>query len=320
MSADRSLTAPVFNIQSYCIHDGPGIRVSVFLKGCPLHCLWCQNPESLCSEPQLMFYGEKCTGCGRCAAVCPAEAISVVNGLSRTERALCAACGACAETCLSGARELAGKLMTVSEVLDEVIKERLFLDESGGGLTVTGGEALRHPAFSAALLEAAHEEKIRTAVESCCFATRERIDLVYRHVDYAMCDVKHMDSAVHKKLTGVPNELILANIRHICRELNIPTVIRVPTVPGCNADEANIRATAEFIRIELAGRAQLQLLPYHRMGEAKRQPLGLAAGFHTDPPSDELMLSLKAAAEESGVSVQIGGIKTTRKTRGLIRP
>ncbi len=305
------LTAPIFNVQTYSIHDGPGIRVTVFIKGCPLRCLWCANPESNLASPQLMTYRSKCTGCGSCLGVCPRRAIRLeeTEGKVRavTDRALCVNCGACEAACPNGARELAGRPQTVGEVLKQVLRDKLFMDASGGGMTLSGGECLMHPDFSEALLRAAKEQGLHTAVESCCFASREVVDRVFRWVDLGLLDVKHMDSDTHKKLTGVPNERILDNIRHVYRDLRVPVAVRVPTIPGCNDSDENIAATARFVAEELGPDVPVHLLPYHRLGESKNESLGREAGFTAAPPSDEHMQRLKALVESFGLTAQIGG-------------
>ena len=176
MAADRSVTTTVFNIQTYCIHDGPGIRVTVFVKGCPLRCTWCANPESNLKKPQLMFYKDKCTGCGRCVENCPKHAVKIreTDGAYRayTDRSICVDCGACVKDCPAEAREIAGEIMDVQTALDRVLADKLFLDTSGGGMTISGGECLACPEFSENLLMAAHEEGISTAVESSVFRCR----------------------------------------------------------------------------------------------------------------------------------------------------
>lgn len=306
-----TITAPVFNIQSYSIHDGPGIRVTVFMKGCPLRCLWCANPESNLTKPQLMFYANKCTGCTACVSACPNTAVSITvkedKPLVYTDRTICTDCGKCVSVCPTGARELAGKDMTVSEVLKQVLKDRMFMEGSGGGMTVSGGEPLMHPDFTEALLKAAKEEGLHTAVESCSFASREVVERVFRYVDLALLDIKHMDSAAHTKLTGVPNEQILDNIRYIRNVLDIPVMISVPTIPGYNDSDDNIAATAKFVAEELNGRVNMRLLPYHRLGESKNESLGKGMDMSIEVPQDDHMQHLKAIAESFGVETQIGG-------------
>ncbi len=305
------LTAPVFNVQSYSIHDGPGIRVTVFLKGCPLRCKWCANPESNLPRPQLMTYANKCTACGACLAACPQKAIrlGLLHGkpAALTKRDACVDCGECVPVCPNEARELAGKERTVKDVLDQVLRDKLFLDASGGGITLSGGECLAHPAFSEALLFAAKEAGLHTAVESCSYASEEVVDRVFRYVDLGLLDVKHMASAVHKALTGVPNELILSNIRRVYHDLKKEVVVRVPVIPGCNDSDANIAATARFTREDLGPEVPVHLLPYHRLGEAKNESLGRPSPFSTQVPSEEHMQHLKQIVEAEGLPCQIGG-------------
>lgn len=308
---EMQMKAPVFNVQTYSIHDGPGIRVTVFLKGCPLRCMWCANPESNSAKPQLMTYASKCTGCGRCVEVCPKKAIAVKNNGEKfaafTDRTLCVNCGACVPVCPVEAREIAGEMMTVEEVLKKVLRDKLFMDASGGGMTVSGGECLMHPEYTSTLLRAAKEAGLHTAVESCAFAGREAVDMVFKHVDLALLDIKHMDSEIHKKYTGVPNEPILENIKHIHNELGVETMISIPTIPDHNDSEENIRATASFIANELGTDVKVRLLPYHRLGESKNESLGKAMDFSIEIPSDEHMQALKAIVESYGLHAQVGG-------------
>ena len=309
-SIDYEVTAPVFNIQSYSIHDGPGIRTTVFVKGCPLRCIWCANPESNAAYPELMTYSSKCTGCGSCVPACPKGAISIQphedKYIAITDRTKCVNCGACVSVCPNDAREIAGKEMTVREVIDKVKGDKLFFDGSGGGMTISGGEALAHPKFSANLFAAAHAEGIHTAIESCSFAAREVVDLVLPHVDLALLDVKHMDSAAHEKLVGVPNESILENIRHIHDDLHVPVILRMPTIPGCNDSIENLHAVGRFAA-SLGPDVSVNLLPFHKLGESKNESLGHPRSLGIEPPSDADMEAFKEIVASHGVQVKIGG-------------
>ena len=305
------LTAPVFNVQTYSIHDGPGIRVTVFVKGCPLRCRWCANPESNLARPQLMTYAAKCTACGRCVAACPQKAVSIGTLHDKpcaiTDRELCVECGACVDVCPCEAREIVGREKTVREVLEQVLKDKLFIDASGGGMTVSGGECLAHPDFTEALLYAAKEQGLHTAIESSSFASEAVFDQVLRYVDLALLDIKHMDSDIHRELTGVPNEQILSNIRHAVHDLKKNVTVRVPTIPGYNDSEENIRATARFVKEELGPDVGIHLLPYHRLGESKNESLGKVMDLSVSVPSDEHMQGLKRIVESYGLYCQIGG-------------
>lgn len=305
------LTAPIFNIQSYSIHDGPGIRVTVFEKGCPLRCVWCANPESNLAKPQLMTYHTRCTGCGRCVAVCPNQAIRLNEKdgkiIEFTDRNLCVDCGACVSVCPAEARELAGEEKTVRQVLDKVLQDKLFMEGSGGGMTISGGECLMHPEFTAALLYAAKQEGIHTAVESCSFASRNVVDQVFQYVDLALLDIKHMDSNKHMEYTGVPNEQILDNILHVYHDLKVPVSIRVPTIPGYNDSDENISAMAQFVSERMGKDVEVHLLPYHRMGESKNESLGNEMNFSIEVPAQAHMEHLKTLVESFGLKAQIGG-------------
>lgn len=306
-----NISAPVFNIQGYSIHDGPGIRVTVFVKGCPLRCLWCANPESNIAAPQLMTYSSKCVGCGKCVPVCPQRAIYMGEKdgriLALTDRSLCADCGACVSACPTEAREISGTMMTVKEVLNKVLRDRIFMVASGGGMTLSGGECLAHPDFSEALLYAAREAGVHTAVESCCFASKQIIDRIFSYVDLGLLDIKHMDSVEHERLTGVPNIGILENIKHIYHDLKVPVIIRVPTIPGYNDSDENIAATAKFASQELGTDVEIHLLPYHRLGESKNESLGKEMKLDIEIPSSDHMEHLKTIVESYGVKAQVGG-------------
>ena len=311
--AKWNIAAPVFNIQGYSIHDGPGIRTTVFVKGCPLRCIWCQNPESNLAKPQLMSYKSKCTGCGRCISACPEGAIRIVQDgetgkyIAKTDPAKCVDCGKCVPLCPASAREIAGERKTVREVYDKVSQDKLFYAASGGGVTISGGEALIYPDFCAALFEACKEDGIHTAIETSSYAKREAVDQIYEFVDLAMLDIKHMDSETHRQLTGVGNELILDNIKHICHDLKKEIMIRIPCIPTCNDDVENIRATARFVHDELGPEVQIQLLPYNNLGESKNESLGKDIYMKQKRQSDACMEELRQAAEAEGIKAMIGG-------------
>lgn len=303
-------SAVVFNIQSYCIHDGPGIRSTVFVKGCPLRCIWCANPESQSARPQLMTYEQKCTGCGKCAAACPRGAITLERrgggAVAVTNRDICTDCGACVSGCLAKTREIAGHLMTAEAALETVKRDTIFYNASGGGMTLSGGEPLAHPDFAESLLTGAQAAGIHTAIESSCYAERAVIDRVFPHVDLALLDIKHMDSAVHRRLTGVPNGRILANIRHIHDDLRRSLILRIPTIPGCNDSPENMAAIGAFAASPGAD-VSVHLLPYHMLGDSKSESLGHVRSLGITPPSGAHMHALREIVAQYGVQVTVVG-------------
>lgn len=299
--------AIVFNIQTYCIHDGPGIRTTVFVKGCPLRCIWCQNPESQERTPEMMFFEHRCVGCGHCLTACPQGAIRLEGGIAVTDRSLCGKKTSCVQACPRKAHELVGKEMSAGEVFEQVRKDRPFYDQSGGGVTLSGGEPLFYPEFAESLFSRCRAQGIHTAIETCACADIQAIDRVFPNLRLAMIDIKHMDPEEHRRLTGVSNNMILRNIKYIVRHFPLSLIVRIPIVPGCNDTEENVRRTAQFLQEELGGGIPLQLLPYHRLGEAKSKGLGRNGYFTTHAPSSEKMELLKLAAESCGVQTQIGG-------------
>lgn len=301
----------VFNIQRYSIHDGTGIRTLVFLKGCPLRCLWCCNPESQRGAPELGYIELRCVSardCGApCVAACTVDAIRLNEQCKViVERAKCDVCGKCAQACGKGALKIVGREMIVAEVMAEVEKDRPFYRRSGGGVTVGGGEPLAQYQFTAELLEAAHSAYLHTALETCGHAPWPHFALVLQHVDLLQFDIKHMDPAKHKEITGVSNELILDNLKK-ARSVVDPcdVIIRIPVVPGCNDSEENIRSIAEFAAG--LGFGRIELVPYHRLGISKYAQYGMVNPLDgCEPPSDAGLARLREAVSACGAT-EVGG-------------
>ncbi len=288
----------IFDVQRFSVHDGPGIRTTVFLKGCPARCLWCHNPESQSFAPEVLVVETRCVSCGTCQTVCPRGAPPPGSGL-------CTACGACVDACPAGARRLAGRETTVDAVMEEVRRDRVFYDESGGGATFSGGEPLAQPEFLRALLEACRDAGIRTAVDTCGFAPRERLLALAPLVDLFLFDVKLVDEARHRDLTGLPVAPILENLRALA-EVHDNVWIRIPVVPGHTDAENDIAATASLVA-GLPGVHQVSLLPYHSTGAAKARRLGRDYPLDSlAPPSPERLDALAALFREHGLAVRIG--------------
>lgn len=298
----------IFDIQGYSIHDGPGIRTTVFLKGCPLRCGWCQNPESHSPLPELLFAAEQCAGCGRCVPACPHQAIRLQGAVSVTDRRLCQGAGACARACPNDARAIVGRWATTEEVFEAVAADAMFYRESGGGVTLSGGEPLAQAEFSTSILRKCKEAGFHTALDTCGYAPWPVFEQVLRYVDLVLYDFKHMDAAEHRKLTGVPNDLILDNARRIHRELSIPILARLALVPGFNDSADNLESTARFIADELSPAVPIHLLPYHRLGTTKWERLDRAGeAVAADPPSTQHVASCVRRFESHGVTAVIGG-------------
>ncbi len=269
----------IFNIQRYTIHDGPGIRTEVFMKGCPLSCRWCGNPESQTVSVQPGVYTSRCIGedkCGLCKEVCDAGALIFTDGrLTAVKRALCMNCMKCADSCPADAIKQWGEQISVEEVMEAVRRDAKYYESSGGGVTVSGGEPLVQVDFVAEIFARCREERIHTCLESTFCAEWRVIEKAVEDADMLITDIKHMDSAVHKEHTGVSNELILENLKKLV-SLGKPVIVRIPVIPGFNDDMQNMEATADFIINELGnGVQQLQLLSFMRLGEEKYASLGI---------------------------------------------
>lgn len=264
----------VFNIQRFCVQDGPGVRTTVFLKGCPLRCAWCHNPESHRREPEMLFDPSKCIGCGACAAACPRH--SFPDGLHRFDREGCAGCGKCAEQCYAESLELCGRTETVETVLDTVVRDKAFYGETGG-MTLSGGEPMYQPDFAIALAKGAKERGVGVCIETCGACDSEKLMEIAQYVDLFLYDVKILDDALHRQYTGASNQKCLENLERISRS-GAKIILRCPIIPGVNlTDEhfAGIAALAE----RLDGVQEIQLEPYHPLGVSKAERLGRTADY-----------------------------------------
>jgi len=297
-------TGLVSNIQRYSIHDGPGIRTMVFLKGCPLACLWCSNPEGQSPDPELKLNPVLCIGCGRCAEVCPTGAAAEEDRRRAAQK--CTACGACASVCPSGARRMVGRIMTVEEVMAEIVKDTPFYRRSGGGVTLTGGEPLLQAEFAARILRGCAEKGIDTALETCGAVAWSGFELVLPFLDLVLFDLKMIDPDRHRKLTGRSNRQILKNAARLATS-PVEMVVRVPVIPGLNDSLESLQEVVDFTRT-LPGVAEIHLLPYHRLGQPKYNQLGKVYELTTLKALEQEELAARARElETGGLEVQVGG-------------
>jgi pyruvate formate lyase activating enzyme len=306
LRAELETTGFVFDIKRYAIHDGPGIRTTVFFKGCPLQCQWCHNPESWKAAPEAALRTTRCKRCGQCVQLCRQNAVSLDGDLPVTDPQKCILCGECIELCPGGAREIIGSQTTVGEVMAEIEKDVVFYDESGGGATFSGGEPLAQPEFLLALLNQCRAGGIHTAVDTCCYAQADVVDAVAEKADLFLCDIKHVNSEKHRQFTGVENASILDNIKRLCKA-GSRVVIRIPIIPGVNDDTENIAATGEFAA-SLPGVERIDILPYNRGGNEKARRL--VAGIDLmklETPNDQKMNSIAERLGKYGFRVKIGG-------------
>ena len=296
----------VFDIKKYALHDGPGIRTTVFLKGCPLNCAWCHNPEGLTAAPEILHSADRCLSCGACAETCEAGALTLTPRGVVCDGSRCLACGRCAEVCPAQARELAGRRMRVSQVLAAVLKDQLFYDESGGGVTFSGGEPLYQPDFLLALLEACGNHEIHRCVDTSGLAPWDTFSRIAPHTDLFLFDLKHMDDGHHRTATGHGNARIIDNLLRLDR-LGAAIILRMPLIPGFNDDAAAVGRAGDFVA-GLASVDTLHLLPYHSMQARKyakvgREYPGRAIARKVARPVTEVAEQLRAF----GLTIEIGG-------------
>ncbi len=294
----------VFDIQRYSLHDGPGLRTSVFLKGCPLRCGWCSNPEAQRFAPELVMFATNCLACGACVEVCDAGGRTLVDSRLVWERGVCTSCGACVRACPAGATTWSGQRWTAGDVIRETLRDVPFY-EDGGGLTLTGGEPTAQPMFAEAILRLVKAEYVSTAIETTGNAPWEVLGNMLPYVDLWLYDVKHMDSKTHRDCTGLGNELILSNLRRLA-SLGAPIEVRMPLIPGFNMTEENVRQTAEFVAGLGDAVRSVDLLPYHTLGRSKYEALGRGYLWEGhDPPTGTEVQAVAELIRSYGLRVQV---------------
>ncbi len=299
-------TGLIFDIKRYAIHDGPGIRTTVFFKGCPFSCWWCHNPEGLEGSPQVLYSKERCVGCGHCANLCPSGALRPAPGGVVSEPALCENCGTCALICPAEARELAGKYLSVANLMEIIEKDVIFYDESGGGVTFSGGEPLLQANFLLELLKASGRRDIHRAIDTTGYADTSILMEIAREAELFLFDIKLMDPQKHKQYTGVSNRKILHNLERLARE-TVEITIRIPLIPGINDDDENITRTGTYIS-RLPGVENVDILPYHEA--ARYKYLKINANYYTKnilAPDGDRLSAVAQRLESFGLKVKIGG-------------
>jgi len=298
-------TGTVFDIARYSTHDGPGIRTTVFFKGCPLDCWWCHNPEGQSPQPQLVYRADRCIRCLSCFKVCPNQAIALTDGNLVTLSDKCQLSGDCVRACKSGAREIAGKRITVVDLMEQIEKDTVFYDESGGGVTFSGGEPLMQPIFLQTLLRVCKERKIHTALETCGFVDSGTLLTTCPYVDVYLYDLKVVDNEKHQRFTSAPNKVILENLDQLSRSHD-RIIIRFPLIPGVNDDE-DVSQVGEFVS-SLGSVKEVDILPYHKLGIEKYTRLGMRyrmAGI--EPLPSEEVGKIADRLRSYGLKVKVGG-------------
>lgn len=297
----------IFDIKRYAINDGPGIRVTIFFKGCPLNCRWCHNPESISPKIQKLFTASKCIGCGACCRACPVGACTLTAQGIVTDEHLCTLCGKCAEVCPTLATQMSGQYRTVEELMQAIVKERPFFDQSGGGVTFSGGEPLLHADFLLELLQACGRQQIHRAVDTSGYARLDTLLRVAEQTDLFLYDLKMIDGERHKQFTGVDNQLILANLQALAAS-GAAIQVRIPLIGGVNDDDANMAASAALVAGLPGDKKAVSLLPFHDVARGKDEKLGQQrdlGGLHE--PSRADLDRVMAHFARHGLVATVGG-------------
>lgn len=297
-------TGLILDLKRFAVHDGPGIRTTFFLKGCPLKCIWCHNPESISAIPQLAYYADKCIHCGECVNICRFGAHEIRDGKHDFHSAKCQICGICETGCLGNALKLHGRRVSVNQALAMAEEDRSFYDESGGGVTLSGGEPLFQPEFTFAFLYALKNAAIHTALDTSCFTSHKNLEKILPVTDLFLVDFKHPDSEKHRKFTGQPNERIKENLLFLS-QAGAKIEIRIPLVPSCNDSDAELEDAGRFLgdlKVEC-----VKLLPYHALARTKYASLGMTDTMpHTDPPTDEQLHHAVGILKQFGLNARSG--------------
>ena len=297
------MKALISDIKRFAVHDGDGIRTTVFFKGCPLKCRWCHNPEGISRKPQLSYIAKKCIQCGACIDRCPAGAHQFFPEGHVFHRDRCLSCGSCVEECLGQALKLYGREITVDELMPHLLADADFYESSGGGVTLSGGEPLMQAVFCRELLERLKKEDIRTAVDTCGYASRQAVEAVMPYTDLFLYDLKAVDEEVHKRCTGVSNRPILENLRYI-NSCGKAVEIRIPYVPGMNDGE--IERMGGFLK-DLSAVKCVKVLPYHGFAASKYEALGMENPLpRTESPGDEVLAQAVARLRSFGLNAVSG--------------
>lgn len=296
----------IFDIKKFAIHDGPGIRTTVFFKGCPLSCRWCHNPEGISSDLRLVYRDLRCIGCGDCVQVCLQKALEQTPQGIQIDHQRCNCCGDCAAQCPAEAMEVSGKCVTVDELVETIKKDTIFYDQSGGGVTFSGGEPLMQPEFLLAVLESCGRLSIHRTIDTTGHSEAETLAQIAAETDLFLYDLKHMDPLKHQEMTGVSNDLILSNLA-LLDSLDVEVNVRIPVVPGINTDDRNFERMGQFLS-SLACTRKVSLLPYHAQAQGKYGCLGLNFDMpHTRAPAEDALQSVARNLRRFGLQIKIGG-------------